>query len=107
MGTRSRVKPERLGEKLRQIRLSFGLSQTEMVKRLGVEDRIAYNEISKYELGTREPTLIVLLEYARAASVHVEALIDDDLDLPKKLPGPVKYGEIERSYVSRARRRKK
>jgi transcriptional regulator with XRE-family HTH domain len=106
MGTRSRGRPERLGEKLQQIRLSFGLSQTEMLKHLGVQDRIAYNEISKYERGTREPTLIVLLEYARAAGIHVEALIDDDLDLPKKLPGPVKYGAIRRAYVSRSRSKK-
>jgi transcriptional regulator with XRE-family HTH domain len=107
MGTSSRGKPERLGEKLQQIRLGFGLSQTEMLKRLEVEDRIAYNEISKYERGTREPTLIVLLQYARAAGIHVEALIDDDLNLPKKLPGPVKYGAIRRAYVSRSRSKKR
>ena len=31
-----RQKPERLGEKLRQIRDALGVSQTEMLKRLGV-----------------------------------------------------------------------
>jgi transcriptional regulator with XRE-family HTH domain len=86
MGTRSRRKPRRLAEKLRQIRDAFGLSQSEMLKRLEADDLIVYNEISKYELGLREPPLIVLLKYARAAGVYVDVLIDDDLDLPKKLP---------------------
>jgi transcriptional regulator with XRE-family HTH domain len=86
MGTKPRRKPERLAEKLRQIRLAFGLSQSEMLKRLEAEDLIAYNEISKYELGLREPTLLVLLQYARAAGIVVDVLIDDELDLPAKLP---------------------
>lgn len=86
MGTKPRRKPERLAEKLRQIRLAFELSQSEMLKRLDAEDLIAYNEISKYELGLREPTLLVLLQYARTAGVIVDVLIDDELDLPAKLP---------------------
>jgi transcriptional regulator with XRE-family HTH domain len=86
MGTKPRRKPERLAEKLRQIRDAFGLSQTEMLKRLEADDLIAYNEISKYELGMREPTLLVLLQYARVAGVYVDVLIDDELELPAKLP---------------------
>ena len=85
MGTKPRRKPERLAEKLRQIRLALGLSQTEMLKRLEADDLIAYNEISKYELGMREPTLLVLLQYARVARISTDVLIDDKLDLPKKL----------------------
>ncbi len=92
MGTRPRRKPERLAEKLRQIRDAFGLSQSEMVKRLEADDLIAYNEISKYELGLREPTLLILLQYARVAGVCVDVLIDDRLDLPGKLPGAPRHG---------------
>ena len=92
MGTRPRRKPKRLAEKLRQIRDAFGLSQSEMLKRLEADDLIAYNEISKYELGLREPTLLVLLQYARAAGVCVDVLIDDGLDLPARLPGAPKHG---------------
>ncbi|HYE16388.1 MAG TPA: helix-turn-helix transcriptional regulator [Pyrinomonadaceae bacterium] len=82
----ARPKPARLAEKLRQIRLVFGLSQTEMLKRLGAEEMIAYHRISEYELGKREPPLKILLAYARLAGVPVEALIDDEMDLPAKLP---------------------
>ena len=86
MGGAARIRPERLPDKLRQIRLALGLSQTEMLKRLGYEDRIAYHRISNYELGTGEPPLPVLLAYARLAGVSTDVLIDDELDLPKRLP---------------------
>ncbi|HEV7376189.1 MAG TPA: helix-turn-helix transcriptional regulator [Pyrinomonadaceae bacterium] len=103
----ARSRPQRLAEKLLQIRNALGLSQTELWKRLGVEDEIPYTRISDYELDKSEPTLMILLQYARVASVHVEALIDDDLDLPEKLPGPVRYGETARAYVSRSRTKKR
>jgi transcriptional regulator with XRE-family HTH domain len=86
MGKKARQKPKRLAEKLLQIRMALGLSQSEMLKRLDVEDQIDYTAISKYELGRNEPSLIILLRYARVARVHMEDLVDDALDLPDKLP---------------------
>jgi transcriptional regulator with XRE-family HTH domain len=86
MGRKPRIKPERLAEKLRQLREALGLSQSEMWRHLGVEDLIWFKQISTYELGTNEPPLPILLRYARAANVSVETLIDDELDLPEKLP---------------------
>jgi transcriptional regulator with XRE-family HTH domain len=81
-----REKPERLAEKLLQIRLALGLSQSEMLKRLGAEDRMAYHRISEFESGKGEPSLLILLKYARAAGVSTDVLIDDEMDLPEKLP---------------------
>jgi transcriptional regulator with XRE-family HTH domain len=81
-----REKPERLAEKLFTIRQSLGLSQTEMLKRLGAEDRMSYYRISEFETGKGEPSLIVLLEYARVAGVCLERLVDDNLDLPAQMP---------------------
>ena len=86
MGKKPRLKQERLGEKLLQIRNALGLSQTEMMYRLGVEDLISYHQISRYETGKREPPLLILLQYARAVNVSTDVLIDDALDLPDKLP---------------------
>ena len=40
-----------------------------------------YRRISEFERGTTEPHLSVLLEYARAAGVHLEDIVDDELDL--------------------------
>ena len=87
----ARPRPRRLADKLLQIRRSLGLSQPEMVKRLGVGHRIHYNNISKYELDKNEPPLEILLAYARLAQVHLEEIVDDKLDLPRKLPGTFDY----------------
>jgi transcriptional regulator with XRE-family HTH domain len=103
MGRKPRIKPERLAEKLLQIRTSLGLSQPELLRRLGFDDAIDYRRISEFELGMAEPPLPVLLEYARAAGVHVEDLIDDKLDLPAKLPGNVRYQGLKRSKSRRNR----
>ena len=87
MGTRARHKPERLAEKLLQIRTALGLSQNGMIRRMGAEDLIAQNTISEYELGKREPPLRILLFYARAAGISTDVLIDDEMKLPEKLQG--------------------
>jgi len=96
MGTRARLRQECLGEKLLQIRLALGLSQTEMLHRLGAEDLISYNQISRYESGDREPPLRILLQYARVANVSTDVLIDDELDLPSKLPSPKRHEGVGR-----------
>jgi transcriptional regulator with XRE-family HTH domain len=82
MGRKARPQPERLGEKLLHIRNTLGLSQSEMFRRLDVEDFVSYKQLSKYELGITEPPLIVLLRYARVAGVHMEDIVDDEVDLP-------------------------
>lgn len=82
----ARPRPRRLAEKLLKIRFSLGLSQKKMVKFLGVENQINYTNISKYELDKNEPPLAILLAYARVARVHLEDIIDDNIDLPHRLP---------------------
>jgi transcriptional regulator with XRE-family HTH domain len=104
MGKGSRPKPERLPEKLRDIRLALGLSQPEMHRQLGLEDEVEYTNISKYELGRNEPPLTTLLRYARLAGVHLEDIVDDELDLPAKLPGNVKYKGVRSKSLFRRRR---
>ncbi len=91
MGKRARMRQERLAGKLLQVRNALGLSQSEMLRRLGFEDVLDYKRISEYELGKNEPPLAVLLSYARAAGVCVDLLIDDELDLPDKLPAKPKH----------------
>jgi transcriptional regulator with XRE-family HTH domain len=79
------ISPERLSEKLKQIRESLNLSQNEMLDQLGFKERLFRSNISQYELGTREPSLLVLLAYARLAKTSVDVLIDDELDLPTSI----------------------
>src|SRR5262245_4880060 len=97
MGRNPRPKPERLGEKLLHIRLALGLSQNEMLRRLGVESDLSRTNISNYELGQREPPLYVLLEYSQVVGICTDLLIDDELELPKKLPvKPLHRGTLHR-----------
>jgi transcriptional regulator with XRE-family HTH domain len=91
MGRRARLRPKRLAEKLLHIRQALGLSQSEMLRRLGFEEMIHYSRISEYELGKNEPPLPIILGYARVAGVCVDALIDDEINLPDRLPGKPKH----------------
>jgi transcriptional regulator with XRE-family HTH domain len=86
MGTTQRPKPKYLSEKLLQMRIRLGLSQNEMIQRLGLGENIVQGTVSAFELGKREPSLPVLLRYARVAGVCVDVLIDDEMELPTRLP---------------------
>lgn len=90
MGKAVRERPARLAEKLLYIRVALGLSQNGLIRQIGMVDKLVQADISTYELNQREPPLRVLLEYARAANVSVESLIDDELNLPEKLPSKPK-----------------
>lgn len=86
MGRSRRPAPARLAAKLRQIRAALGLTQQQMYERLGETKTALYpGHIALYESGQREPPLPVILRYARIVGISTDVLIDDELDLPKKL----------------------
>ena len=103
MGQGSRTKPVHLSQKLLEIRSALQLSQNELIYHLGLSNELTQARVSAYERGVREPTLIVLLAYARAANVTVEALIDDEINLPEKLPARTKSEGIKRRRAFRAK----
>ena len=82
-----RRRPRLLATKLREIRDGLGLSQDGIIERLGLANYIDRGKISDFERGVREPDLLTLKAYADAASISVDDLIDDDVRLPRKLPG--------------------
>jgi transcriptional regulator with XRE-family HTH domain len=89
MGTRHpRPQPDRLAEKLRQIRTRLGYTLDEMAQALAQVKKSPPTKsyIHRFEAGTREPSLLILLEYSRVARVTLESLVDDSLDLPERLP---------------------
>ncbi|MBC7997012.1 MAG: helix-turn-helix transcriptional regulator [Leptolyngbya sp.] len=95
MGHASRQRPARLASKLLQIRKFLGLSQNQMIRRLGFKGELIQSHISAYEQegeNGREPPLGVLLQYARTVKAPVEVLIDDrlDLEMPSTQRKPVK-----------------
>ena len=91
MSSAARERPLRLPEKLKAIREALGLSQGGILIRLGYDgSQVTRSVISKYELGKREPSLLVLYAYAQAANIIADVLLDDELDLPVLIPSPEK-----------------
>ena len=83
MGRSYRSRPRRLADKMKAIRLKLGFTQAEMVKALAVRDEpLRAASISGYELGQREPPLLVLLRYARLGGCTMEQLVDDKIKWP-------------------------
>lgn len=105
MGRTPRMKPKRLPEKLRQIRERLGLSQNGLIRQMGFEDVLVQASISGYESGTREPPLPVLLRYSEISGVWLNSIIDDDMDLPDKLPSSRLREGIPRNNARSERRR--
>jgi len=92
MGRSPREHPKRLASKLRQIRSALNVSQEQMSELLKqAKPSIRPGHVSELERGLREPTLPLLLRYARIAGVPMEVLADDVLDLPKELPAKEEY----------------
>jgi len=56
-----------------------------MLVRLGFEEKPYRTAISGHELGTTEPPLPPILKYARVAGISTDILLDDELDLLKRL----------------------
>ena len=74
-----RERPKRIAPKLKAIREHLGISQTGMKLRINFKGD--YGRISDYELGKRQPTILTLLAYARAAKVPLEEIVDDEMEL--------------------------
>ena len=87
MGQSSRPRPKRLASKLRQLRELLGFTQVQLAEAIEhIESPPQPGHISEYERGRREPSLLFLLAVTRLAGIPMDMLIDDELDLPSKLP---------------------
>jgi transcriptional regulator with XRE-family HTH domain len=101
MGTFARRRPSRLAEKLLRVRQTFGDSQNGLIRRLGLTEKVNQSDISAFERGAREPPLYVLLKYSEAARVWVNAFIDDNVELPERIPCRTMSEGIRRKVSSR------
>ena len=80
-----RKKPKLLPNKLLAIREFLDISQADMATQLqsdilgnsGKNYPIQAARTSDYEIGRREPNLLVLMAYARLGSIHLELIADD------------------------------
>jgi hypothetical protein len=59
-----------------------------MMERLSYgQSPLVVGHISQFEQNKREPPLPLLLQYAKVARINLESLVDDELDLPKRIGG--------------------
>jgi transcriptional regulator with XRE-family HTH domain len=100
MGTNRRPTPARLAGKLLEIRKRLGLTQDELVERLGLEEEFDQERISKFERGKLEPPLHVLCAYADLANILLDVLARDGLPLPNEIPARSKIYSVPREYTA-------
>jgi transcriptional regulator with XRE-family HTH domain len=85
VGQNKRRIPAKQGRKLKAIREHLGLTQEQLINRLDCPSiPLHTGTITYYEKNIRDPSSIVLLQYARLAKVPMETLVDDKLDLQLK-----------------------
>lgn len=89
MGRGRRPRPEKLQEKVCEIRRKLAITQDEMARSLikfGAEETTHSGYIADFETGKRAPSLLSVLAYAKLIGVCADVLLDDEMDLPEKLP---------------------
>lgn len=101
MGKGKRARPRYLAKKLREIRSRLGLSQNQMLHYLSLDDQFTRAELSAYERGVREPPLRVLLSYSKMSRIWLNAFVDDELDLPQRLPKRSMRAGVPRNVSSK------
>ncbi|MCA1614316.1 MAG: helix-turn-helix domain-containing protein, partial [Acidobacteria bacterium] len=99
MGTRARPRPARLAGKLLEIRRRLGLTQDELVERLGLEGEFDQERISKFERGKLEPPLHVLCAYCDLANLILDVLARDEVPLPDVIPSASKLASAPNDYA--------
>ena len=78
MGKQRRPQPKYLAKKLKAIREELGLGQLEMSRRLSkLGPTVDGAKVSKFERGEREPNLLVIVAYCKAAEIPADCLIDN------------------------------
>lgn len=91
-----------LGRRIAELRKKQGLTQTQLGETLGVSQQ----QVAHFEVGRRRVPVSMLPGLARALSVSVEELLDEQQPPKKRGPTPVLQRQLERiSELPRARQR--
>ena len=70
---------KKIGQKIKQIRKSWGLSQSELAERIG----ISFQQIQKYEKGSTRISVMRLQQISEALGVHITTFLEEGESLPR------------------------
>ncbi len=70
---------KKIGQKIKQIRKSWGLSQSELAERVG----ISFQQIQKYEKGSTRISVMRLQQISKALGVNISAFFEEGQRIPK------------------------
>lgn len=70
---------KKIGQKIKQIRKSWGLSQSELAERVG----ISFQQIQKYEKGSTRISVMRLQQISKALDVNISAFFEEGQRIPK------------------------
>lgn len=74
-----RLIDKKIGLKIKQIRKSWGLSQSELAERIG----ISFQQIQKYEKGSTRISVMRLMEISKALGVNITAFFEEEEGIPR------------------------
>ena len=78
---------KKIGLKIKRIRKSWGLSQSELAERIG----ISFQQIQKYENGSTKISVMRLQQISEALGVNITAFFEEEEKIPKVSDSTLRY----------------
>ncbi len=78
---------KKIGEKIRQLRKGWGLSQSELAEKIGV----SFQQVQKYEKGSTRVSVVRLQQISEVLGVDITSFFEQGESLPKVSDFAIEY----------------
>lgn len=85
---------KKIGEKIRQLRKGWGLSQSELAEKIGV----SFQQVQKYEKGSTRVSVMRLQQISEVFGVDIASFFEKGRDLPKVSDFTLEYTSGEKRH---------